>query len=284
VRDVEVPFFVVNAFTDRAFMGNPAGVVPDATPLDEEQMQLLAAELKCSETAFVLPSSRAHYRIRFFTPLREVDLCGHATVAAFSVLRRQGSVSQGQVTMETGAGVLPIHIRGEQVFMEQAAPRFKEAPVAPEEVAQALRISPHEMDRHPLESVSTGLWSLPVPVARRRTLENMRPDFDAVAEVCRRCEVGALFVFTLDTLYPDCLVHARCFAPLYGVQEDPVTGTANGALGAYLHRHGLLERNPYTAEQGYEMGRGGLVTVEVAPEKVRVGGGAYVARQGTLYL
>jgi len=96
--------------------------------------------------------------------------------------------------------------------------------------------------------------------------------------------VGSIFAFTFETLNEDSFVHARCFAPLYGINEDPVTGTANGALGAYLKKHGLLKSMIYKSEQGYEIGRDGTVFVDVSGDKVKVGGKAYIALQGEVNL
>jgi len=113
-------------------------------------------------------------------------------------------------------------------------------------------------------------------------MQRMKPDFTAVAEICKKSDVGSLFAFTFDTINPDCLIHARCFAPLYGVNEDPVTGTANGALGAYLKRQGLLASSVYISEQGYEVGRAGVISVDVSEDAIKIGGTAFIAVQGEI--
>jgi len=277
-----IPFYVVNAFTDRPFKGNPAGVVLDADDLDERAMQDIAAELKCSETAFVMESRQADLRVRFFSPAKEVDLCGHATIAAFHAMTEMGFIRKNKLTMETKAGVLGVEIRDEGVFMEQSNPVFREVNIDRREIADALNVDESDLSDLPVEAVSTGLFSLNVPVKHLKTMREMKPDFDRVGKVCEKSGVGSLFAFTFETLSEDCFVHTRCFAPLYGVNEDPVTGTANGALGAYLKKHELLENDVYKSEQGYEIGKEGTVVVDVSGDMVKVGGKAYIAMQGTL--
>jgi len=274
---------IVDAFAEQRFAGNPAGVVPQADGLADEVMQHIAGELHCSETAFVMDSDTADVRVRFFSPVREVDLCGHATIATFHVLAATTELPS-KVTMETRAGVLPIDIRDDMVFMQQAAPRFRSVDVDAATIARALGVDATAIAGLPMEAASTGLWSLNVPLASRTVMQRLRPDFEAVEAVCTECDVGALFAFTFDTVDEENLVHGRCFAPCYGISEDPVTGTANGALGAYLRRHDLLEETRYTAEQGYELGRPGIVHVDVSGSEVWVGGSAVVTVSGQVSL
>lgn len=276
-----VAFYVVNAFTASPFKGNPAGVVLNADMLDEDTMQHIARELKCSETAFVMESERADIRLRYFSPKKEVELCGHATIATFHTLAEVGFIRKKELLMETAAGILEIEILGRSVFMEQARPVFRDVDVEKKEVAEALGIEEHELGDLPVEAVSTGLFSLNIHVKTLETVQKMTPDFERVKELCKKTGVGALFIFTFETVCEDCLVHSRCFAPLYGVNEDPVTGTANGALGAYLKKHGLLHHPQYRAEQGFEMGRDGIIIVE-AGERIRVGGEARIVMRGRI--
>ena len=114
----------LNAFAKTEDGGNPAGVVIDAEHLSANQMQAIAKEVGYSETAFVMKSDKADFRVRFFTPTNEVDLCGHATIATFNLLRDLGIVAKGQYTQETKAGVLKIAICEDEVFMEQKLPEF----------------------------------------------------------------------------------------------------------------------------------------------------------------
>lgn len=283
MNDSMLPFYIVNAFTNRPFKGNPAGVVLQGDRLNEKMMQKIASQLNCSETAFVMESDKADYLLRFFTPLKEVDLCGHATIATFHTMVREGIIRRNKIKMETKAGILDIEIEENEVFMEQAEPVFIEVDVSEKEIADALRIKENDIEDLPIETVSTGLFSLNVPIKHLETIQKMKPDFEKVKKICQNSKAGALFVFTFETVCKECFVHSRCFAPLYGVNEDPVTGTANGALGAYLAKHGLLKNKKYKAEQGYEIGKEGIVSVDVS-DKIKVGGEAYITIKGEISL
>ena len=275
--------FIVDAFTEQSFTGNPAGVVPQADSLADGSMQKIAAELRCSETAFILESDVADMKVRFFSPVREVDLCGHATIAAFHVLATTTKLP-ARVTMETRVGVLPVEIRSGAIYMQHAQPAFRSVNVDTAALANALDTDENAIAGLPMEAVSTGLWSLNVPLVNRATVIHVHPKFESIEDICIENDVGALFAFTFDTVDEKNLVHSRCFAPRYGVNEDPVTGTANGALGAYLRRHDLLESMQYTAEQGYELGRPGIVHVDVAGSEIWTGGSAVITLSGHLNL
>lgn len=277
----KIPFYIVNAFTNKPFKGNPAGVVLDAEFLNEEIMQKIARELKCSETSFVMESENTDYFLRYFSPIKEVDLCGHATIATFYLMNKEGLINKRKIKVETKAGIIGVEIKGKDIFMEQAEPVFREVNLSKREIAQSLRIDENEINNLPIEAVSTGLFSLNIPLKKLETIQKMKPDFEKIKEICIEAGVGSIFVFTFETINEDCFVHARCFAPLYGVNEDAVTGTANGALGAYLAKNGLLEEHRYEAEQGYEIGREGIVKVEVG-NKIKVGGEAYVVMKGKI--
>lgn len=278
---VKLPFYITNAFTTNPFEGNPAGVVLNADEIEKEKMQKIAAEIKASETAFVMESDKADYKIRFFSPKKEVSLCGHATIASFHTMMEEGIIRGKKFMVETMAGIINVYFMHNLIFMEQRPAVFRETEVEREIIAKALGIKEEEIAEYPIEGVSTGLFSLKVPINDLRAMEKMQPDFEKIKKVCSETSTGAIFAFTFETVEPQCYVHARCFAPLYGVNEDPVTGTANGALGVYLKKHKLLERNPYRAEQGIEMGRKGIVMVDVG-EKVRIGGEACIVISGKI--
>lgn len=316
------PFRIVDAFTAEPLAGNPAGVVPDAAGLSDEEMQRLAREVNASETAFVLPPSGegapagvgagasagaregADFRLRFFTPRREVDLCGHATVAAFHVLAEEGRLHRppGSATVlvrqETRAGILPVEVRfdGEcvaAVMMGQSQPRFRPFPGDPAEVARILGVDRAAIADDPSDNglamvlAYTGLWHLLVPIRNLVLLGELRPDQSRLAALNTGLGADTTHVFTLETLAPDATAHARSFAPALGVNEDPQTGTASGALGAYLVARGKAPAGQrLVMEQGHEMGRPGQVWVEVDPglAGVRAGGPAVVVARGEFLL
>ena len=279
-----VPFYITHAFSKDSLKGNAAGVVNNADDLTEQQMQQIATELKCSETAFILTSNAPDYKLRFFSPIREVDLCGHATIATFHTLKETAQIRKNTTTIETNVGVLKVDIKDDLVTMEQNNPIFKDTEIDISEIADCLNINKVEIfDDIPIGIVSTGIFSIKTGIKSLKTMRQLKPNFEKIERVCREVGAVALFVFTFETEYESSYVHCRCFAPVFGVNEDPVTGTANGALGAFLKKHNLLKTNNYWSEQGFELGKNGLVNVEVS-DKVKVGGYAHIAVRGTIDL
>lgn len=285
-----ISLFVVDAFTDEPLAGNAAGVVPDAGGLSTGQKQAIARELAVSETAFLSDSERAERRIEYFTPTTEVDLCGHATVASYAHLEAEGEINAGTHTLETNVGVLDIAVEPDgTVWMTQDDPRVECVDLAYENVADALALDPAALADIgadlPLALASTGFPVLVVPVNFLEHLGDTAPDDGAVAELCESVGAMGLYAFTFDTLTREATLHGRMFAPLAGIPEDPVTGTASGAAGAYLREFDAFGEGEFPEEMVFEQGhfveRPGEVRVRVGDE-VRVGGRAVRALSGTL--
>ncbi|MCA9726170.1 MAG: PhzF family isomerase [Candidatus Eisenbacteria bacterium] len=291
-----VRVYQVDSFTTTPFSGNPAGVVPNADGLSEAQMKGLARELNNSETAFMLaPDGPDHeLRVRFFTPTTEVPSCGHATIAAHYVRAVEKGLASGTVVHKIGAGVLPVEIRrtdaGLWIGMVQGAVELG-TPFEGEirrEILQTLGLAADTVDeRCPVQIVSTGHSKVLVGIRSTETLHTMSPDSSGLAALSRRIGCNGYFVFVL-TPQEDVLAHGRMFAPAIGIAEDPVTGNANGPLGAYLVAHGLAKPTgnhlSFRARQGEAMGRPGTVEVDVdiedgRPHRVRVGGHAVIIFQ-----
>lgn len=294
------PLYVVDAFTTEKLAGNPAGVVLDAEFLSDRLMQAIARELNHSETVFLCaPDGPDHeVRLRYFTPVREVPICGHATIAAHfvrAVLRQDGS---RRLWHKTGIGVLPVDVvresEGYRVIMTQGPPTFGACleGVERRRLRVALGADEDELVAGlPLQIVSTGHSKVIVPLRRRETLERLAPDSAALIELSHAIGCNGYFAFTLDSDDPALLAHGRMFAPALGIREDPVTGNANGPLGAYLVAHGAVpfagDCLSFTAKQGTAMGRPGFVQVTVRvvggrPESVTVGGSAVIAYSAQL--
>ncbi|HEY1835893.1 MAG TPA: PhzF family phenazine biosynthesis isomerase [Candidatus Saccharimonadales bacterium] len=174
--------YEVHAFTANGENGNPAGVVLDADGLTDFRMQDIAADAGFSETAFVSKSEVADRKLRFFTPSTEVDLCGHATIAAWSLMHEQGQISPGLYTQETRAGLLGITIADNGlVFMQQAEAEFYET-ISASTLAPLLGIG--KADFHPTlpaQIVSTGLRDILVPLVDKSVLSRLRPNLEAIA-------------------------------------------------------------------------------------------------------
>jgi PhzF family phenazine biosynthesis protein len=293
-EDSETRVALVDAFTDEPLAGNVAGLVPDAEGLDTGQMQAIARELNASETAFLTGSDEADRRLRYFTPDTEVDLCGHATIAAHAYLHETGAVEAGTHSLATNVGVLDVEVEDDgRVWMTQAPPELHEVDVDHEACAAALGIDLDALedvsDDLPLAWSSTGLPFLVVPVGFLEPLGDADPDVAAVESLCETVDATGVYAFTFDTIDPAATLHGRMFAPGAGVPEDPVTGTASGAVGAYLREFGAFEGGDgegelpaeMVFEQGHFVDRPGRVFVR-ARDEVRVGGRAVVSLDGRL--
>ena len=280
---------LVDAFTTEPFAGNAAGVVPEADGLTDAQMQAVADELGASETAFVRGSDDADRRIRYFTPTTEVDLCGHATVASHASLLEDGVVEPGTHTLETNVGVLDIDIDEDgTVWMTQDAPEIREVELDYERLGDALGIDHAALEDVgadlPLAVASTGLPFLAVPVNFLEHVSAMDPDYAKIEAITEEVDATGIYAFSFDALEGDSTLHGRMFAPAAGVPEDPVTGTASGATGAYLREIEAFDGEfpeEMRFEQGHFVDRPGYVRVRIG-EEVRVGGRAATALDGEL--
>jgi trans-2,3-dihydro-3-hydroxyanthranilate isomerase len=300
----QVRFIQADVFTDRPFAGNPLAIVPDGSGLTTDEMQAIAREMNLSETTFVLPADdpAAAFRLRIFTPTSELPLAGHPVVGACFILAQRGRVKLNEGTnrifQECGAGVLPVDIHVHEgnvarVYMTQAKPQFLKSTANRALLAAAVGLDEDRLlpDGLPAQVVSTGVPQLLVPAQGLKDLEEIEVDQAALRTVFETLETQCFMIFTRQTVQANSTVHARMFAPTLGVPEDPATGSASGALGAYLVRHGVLEAHATThliVEQGYEMGRPSTIYVEVdqgldgGPGEVRVGGQAVEVAEGIL--
>lgn len=286
--------YQVDSFTNELFRGNPAGVVPNADGLTDEQMQNIARELNNSETAFILkPTENDHeVWVRFFTPTIEVPSCGHATIAAHYIRSIENNYESCTVIQKIGAGILPVEIIKEKgdykIVMTQGKIVFED-PLNPEinnKIYEALHLGDNDIDEKcPMQIVSTGHSKVLIGIKSQKTLDSLKPNMDALSRISKEIKCNGYFVFTFDTNEYGVLTKGRIFAPAIGINEDPVTGNANGPLGAYLIRHKLITTNMKTfsfiGKQGEAINRTGLVEVEVEiendlPIKVKVGGKAKV--------
>ncbi len=281
----------VNAFTDSRDGGNPAGVLVNSPDLSDCRMAFISKKLQVSETAFVFFSSKADYKVRFFTPASEVDLCGHATIATFFAMASLGLISKKQVYQETKAGILSVEIvyksggSVEKVMMTQTKPIIKDIYLDISKLADSLKVNKKEIDfLLPHQIVSTGLFTLPVCIKSFKTLEKIKPNFEKIKKLSKEIKVGSFHVFTFDTKEPNSIYHARNFAPFYSVNEDPVTGTANGAVCSYLVKNGIIKGNSFICEQGDIIGKPGRVHVQINDDSVKVGGIAKIVEEVEIQL
>ena len=293
----------MNAFTNRRFTGNPAGVVLDGDSLSEEQMRLVAPQLNTiSETVYVCSSNEptADLRLRYFTTSTEVDLCGHATIAALFALAASGRLpdcsEQGVIRAETRSGVLELGlewIEGQLVWASMIQPVARHAlPSHPEQAAGVLGLASGQIRTDlPIACANTGIWSCYVPLFDLDALAAVHIDRDRIASLWPdNADFAGVYPFVLLEGAPDaegCTVQSRFFSPpKFGIVEDPVTGTASGALASYLIRAGAMgSSDQLKVEQGVEMGSPGRVETRQLPTgEVEIRGQAVPIYRGQLQL
>lgn len=291
-------FFQVDAFTRRPLYGNPAAVVFDADDIPTETMQKIAREMNLSETVFILKPStpEADYRARIFTPMSELPFAGHPTIAAaHSVLARFADKADATLLrQECGIGIVPVEVipsaAGTLLRMTQAAPDYRDAGLSRDTVAKMLGCEESELAGGPFQVVSTGVPWLVVELSRFGAISALDPDLGLIARECKALRAAGLTVFAERGDGGPVRIRLRTFAPGEGVSEDPVCGSGNGSVAAYLarHKHAGEASGSYVSEQGIEIGRDGEIHASWAREgdalRVRVGGAAVVVASGVLHL
>lgn len=260
----EIEIFHIDAFADEAFCGNPAGVILSDS-LSENEKQLIAKELNLSETAFISKSNIADYRLQWFTPTTEVDLCGHATIASLHYLLEKNLVSQKQeVTFETRSGIINCTAQSGKYSMQIPVPQLNESEGCKEEILDALDIPRTDVNDLPFIILDNGY--LFISVKYLESLLKIKPDFKTLFKLTQdKKDFLDVVVFTTETVKKDSSAHLRFFAPFHGIDEDPVTGSACGPLLLVMQKLGLLENyldnSVVRFEQGYIMKRNGIVEV-----------------------
>lgn len=252
-------FYIVDAFTDKPFGGNAAGVVIYEN-MDPFIMQSIASELRFSETAFIKPIDDKKFDIRFFTRNSEVALCGHAAIASFGALLRSNYISNDNMYyMNTKSGLLPVFVKNNYILMKQGTPSAGRIITEINTIADALNISAEDIgdNNYNLKPrmVSTGLFDIILPVKSKKILNNISPDYKLLSDLSNYYNVVGIHAFTLDNDY--FTASCRNFAPFYGINEEAATGTANGALTYYLYINDVLKEfnKDYTFIQGEKMNR-----------------------------
>jgi PhzF family phenazine biosynthesis protein len=256
MKTIEV--LIINAFVDAGEGGNPAGVVLDAERFTQDEKLQIAAQIGVSETAFVSPSNAADFKLEFFTPTKQIADCGHATVATFSYLAQQKLVTAQHSSKETIDGRREIRLKGDSVFMEQTAPKYKsldETSITLADVLSSLSLNEDDLSKDAEEPliVNTGVNYLVVGLKGESELRRIKPNFEAIEKISRELDLIGYYVFSLDTVDKERDAGARMFAPFYGIEEEAATGMAAGTLAAYLFDHFDLKKEKLVIEQGFYM-------------------------------
>lgn len=262
---MDIPLFVVDAFTDRPFHGNPAAVCPLETWLPDDLMQAIAAENNLSETAFLVPAGDG-WELRWFTPQVEVDLCGHATLATAFVLAMDPATAREQYVFHTRSGALPVRAEGDWLVLDFPARAL--APVAADDPLQAQVLA--ALGLNPL-SLTRAAATVIAEVAAEDTVKALAPDMAVVLVM----DCKALIVTAPGQ---DCDFVSRFFAPKVGINEDPVTGSAHCGLIPYWH--GKTGKTDLLARQVSP--RGGELRCRLDGERVAIGGRAVLFSRGKI--
>ncbi len=308
----------VDAFTTEPFSGNPAGVIADADGLTSQDMLMIAGEMNLAETAFItMPSSPdAMFRIKYFTPMKEVDLSGHATIASCYALieDKRIPVKNGITTIdfETNTGKIEINIHFSldekpetdgnflmidsvdgkgilrKIMMRQIISDYRPSTVPLELLTEILGIDRGEIlgTGLDIEVISTGFDQLMIPVQRKETILNLNPDLIKLGLMNKKYDIDTNHIYSLDTFSEDCITYSRHFAPAVGMWEDPATGTAAAGLGTYLLRNGIATSGSMVMEQGKELDSLAKILVEVSnlDGSVQIGGLAITSITRTLHV
>jgi len=287
-----LPFKQVDVFTQKPFWGNPVAVVIGAECVEPAEMQRIAAWTNLSETTFVLrPSSaNADYRLRIFSPKQELPFAGHPTIGSAHAVIESGFASprEGKLRQECLAGILDLSVE----TTETGAKIMVQAPAA-----TAVRINDELlpllisalgtplMMNTPALRVDVGVVWLVVNMEKANAVAALRPDMEALVTISNAAQVTGVTVFGRSDDQASA-VHVRSFAPAQGVPEDPVCGSGNASVAAFLKHYDLIKQygTRYYARQGIQVGRDGQVAVSVDGEKIKIGGYAVTCVEETLRL
>lgn len=282
--------YQVDVFTKKALEGNPAAVVPKGAALTPARMQAIAREMNLSETAFLMPSSRADIKIRYFTPAGEVALCGHATIASFAVLNDEGILDGGRAYVETRAGVLPVDVEngmaaGTRVWLGMDDAAWTAPTISALTVARVMGVPVGWVAQSMPLRVSKG-DTLFVPLAARAQLTKVELVPARWTKLARSTGLKRVCAFKLKD-ERGTRWECRYFAPGVGVWEDPVTGVAHGRIAQFLLAEGRIGLGATGAgEQGGGLGRPGVVYTRVSDDRkktrVFIGGDSVIALRGVL--
>jgi PhzF family phenazine biosynthesis protein len=268
-------FKQVDVFTAKPFRGNPVAVVIDAEGLDAETMQRIARWTNLSETTFLLPSRVADYRLRIFTPLQELPFAGHPTLGSAHAALESGFVAKkAALKQECIAGVMDLAVDGGEIFVR--GPQAKIQEIQSARIARTLGVAAKGFLR-----VDVGAVWVIAEVASADALAGAKPDLAALADASRELDIAGVTLFAPSGKGE---MHVRSFAPAHAIPEDPVCGTGNLSVAAFLRHTGQLERfgQRYLARQGMQLGRDGRVSVRVDADGIRIGGPCVTCVDGTL--
>jgi trans-2,3-dihydro-3-hydroxyanthranilate isomerase len=288
-------FYIVDVFAENKYAGNQLAVIRNATDLTTDEMQRIANETHFSETTFIQSDQPKNggYNVRIFTPYQEVPFAGHPTLGTAYIIKNFiAADNPDTVKLNLGVGQIPVTFQknedGQEVlWMRQKPPVFQEK-FSTEELAQILQLNPSNFDeRFPIQEVSTGMPFMIVPLKTLDAIKRARVDLPKLQKIANRVH-GGILIFASETYHKENNLNVRVFVDLFGIPEDPATGSGNGCLAAYLSKYQYFGSDKVDArvEQGYEINRPSLLLLKAnAAGKtvdVNVGGKVVLVGNGTL--
>jgi len=287
-----LPFKTVDVFTEVPFKGNPVAVVLDASDLSTDQMQQIASWTNLSETTFIVPTTAqdADYHVRIFTPGAEMPFAGHPTIGTAHALLEAGMVSakDGCLVQQCKAGLVKLQLQyesGGQRWISFDLPDAKFTTLDADQVREleAILGAPLDPERAPC-LVDVGARWVVVQLPSAQAVLDIRPDLQRMKVNDSKGRHTGVVIFGKHDAGAHAQIEVRAFAPAHGVNEDPVCGSGNGGVAAYLRHTGQTSDvgNAFLATQGAAVGRAGLVRLAISEDAIRVGGQAITCVSGEL--
>lgn len=241
--------YTLNSFVSKnGEGGNPAGVIFE-NGFSHEKKQKIAKIHNLSEIAFLEKGKTTDYKVEFYTPNSQIDLCGHATIALFGLMKKLEMIENNTYSVETLAGIINVSLEDNHVFMTQNLPIYDEV-VDKVEIAKSLNVSEKHLNNLLCQKVSTGLFDIIIGINSLSELENIQPNFDLINQLSVKYDSVGYHLYAIS----DNQIYTRNFAPRYAINEESATGSATGALACFLFKNKLLELNKqYLFKQGYFM-------------------------------
>lgn len=265
---MNIKIILVKSFSDNINWWNPTWVIYWDS-LTQEQMQKIASVINFSEIVFVLQSDIWDYKFRFFSPIKEVDICAHALIWWICSLTKDFS-KKSEYNIETNSWIIKVVVKNDLFIMEQKQAEFLNIDNNILKIAELLWLKVNDFLNYPIQLVSTWTPKLMIPLKSKEILFSINPNFEWIKEYCKNSFCRWFYPFSFETIESNSDIHARQFNPLAWINEDPITWIAAWALWAYLLKHWIFPKKNIIIEQWYIMNKFWKVFVEVLENKVNV--------------
>ncbi|MBN1256415.1 MAG: PhzF family phenazine biosynthesis protein [Planctomycetes bacterium] len=288
-----IQFYILDVFAEEKYAGNQLAVIRNAAEMTDRQMQKIAKEMNYSETTFIISGQQQDggYKVRIFTPEAEVPFAGHPTLGTAYLIRNEIQTEPAaEIVLNLKAGRIPVTFdsASEILWMKTLEPVFGEC-FDREVIARILQIAPEAVDANfPIQSVSTGLPFILVPLKNLAAVKQARINKDKLFALVRETEAKMIMGFCPETYHQENQINCRVFCDYYGFAEDPAAGSANSCLAGYLSKYQYFgaDKVYIRVEQGYEIGRPSLLylraEVQAGKIDVSVGGKVVMIAKGEL--